>query len=104
MHSNTLVAYIERTFDIDLDVQDHQGEQQVDLSMLHRILTQRIVQLLSTNPSKVTAALYRIDVEESYVNNVLEHAAPNEIAAELATLIIQRQQEKHITRSQWRNS
>lgn len=68
------------------------------LQEVRAMLVQRIIGLLNTNPEKLMAILYRIDVSEAAVNEVFGTAFPPDVPELLADLIIERQLAKAETR------
>lgn len=67
-------------------------------SVLISILTERIAALLSNNPEKLMALLYRIDVSERDVAGIFESASTADLAMALAELVVERQTRKAETR------
>lgn len=66
-------------------------------------LVERIIQLLNTNPERLMAILYRIDVNEARVNDIFAHALPPDIPEEIADLVIERQMAKAETRARYKD-
>ena len=67
---------------------------------LRAMLINRITELLSRNPEKLMAILYRIDVKEVVVQNIMSTSFPLEVPIHLADLIITRQLEKAQSRAE----
>ena len=57
-------------------------------------LTQVVRYLLDHDFQRLLNALYRIDVSEQKVKEILSQAHPDQLAAELATEILKREQQK----------
>ena len=66
---------------------------------MRAMLINRITELLSRNPEKLMAMLYRIDVKEAAVNEIMTTSFPLEVPIHLADLIITRQLEKAQSRA-----
>jgi hypothetical protein len=66
---------------------------------MRAMLINRITELLSRNPEKLMAILYRIDVKEAAVNQIMSTSFPLEVPIHLADLIITRQLEKAQSRA-----
>ncbi|HCN04755.1 MAG TPA: hypothetical protein DIS79_03975 [Bacteroidetes bacterium] len=84
---------ISLTFDLD-EVES--------LEAVRAALVNRIIQLLTSNPERLMAALYRIDVQEQRVNEIFTTAIPPDVPDLLADLIIERQLQKARTRREHR--
>lgn len=76
-------------FDAPLPVTDW-----LTLDDVRRFVTGRIAALLDRRPEYLMHVLYRVDVAEADVKAVFESAPPDEIAARLADLLVERQMEK----------
>lgn len=74
------------------------------LAEIRRRLIERIVELLTRNPERLMAILYRIDVKESAVNEIMSKSFPTEVPIHLADLIIERQLAKARSRAEHRDS
>jgi len=66
---------------------------------MRAMLINRITELLSRNPEKLMAILYRIDVKEAVVHQIMSTSFPLEVPIHLADLIITRQLEKAQSRA-----
>ncbi len=66
------------------------------------LLTKRIEELLHSNTEKIKQILYRIDVDESRLGNLLSQCRPGEEAQIIASEIVERQVAKIKTRIQYR--
>ena len=71
--------------------------------VLFETVLQRVVELLSESPEKLMSILYRIDVSEEKINDVIKNAPVASIATRIATLIIERMREKIETRKKYRD-
>lgn len=69
-----------------------------DVHRLKAILTERITELLTKNPEKLMAVLYRLDVREHSINEVFNQSLSEDLAENISDLIIARQIEKLVTR------
>lgn len=72
-----------------------------DMTQLHNYLSQAITELLNYDFNRLLVALYRIDVSEQKVAKVINQEKAGEIAPKLATLIIERELQKVITRKKY---
>lgn len=66
-------------------------------------LTALINQLLDKDLNKLLLALYRIDIREEKIKNILAHAPADEMAPQIAELIIKKELQKVKTREQYRS-
>ena len=64
-------------------------------------LAQRVAYLLDREPNLLFSTLYRLDVLEHKINQVLDSSEDN--AYGLARLIVERQREKLKTRREWQS-
>lgn len=69
---------------------------------LFALLQKRIDELLDRDMERLMNALYRIDVPEKQVKEILHWAKPEEISAALTKAILDREKQKVITRRQYR--
>ena len=74
------------------------------LEHVRRLLVERIVELLNRNPEKLMSILYRIDVSEQRVNEIMTKSFPTEVPLHLADLIIERQLAKARSRAEHRDT
>ncbi len=65
-----------------------------DYHNLKNILTVRIAELLKSNLNELLRILYRIDVAEHKVKNAFKCISEEEIADQIAQLVIERQMQK----------
>jgi hypothetical protein len=87
--------------DLDLPKTEINQLQSPQMEELHQYLTLAIRELLDTGFNKLLNALYRIDVSEKKVSEVIHLEAPDEIAPKLATLVIERELQKVYTRQKY---
>jgi hypothetical protein len=73
------------------------------LNDLEDYLTKEIKQMLDHDFNGLLNAFYRIDLNESQVNELLSTAEPFQLPRELARLVIERQMKKVITRQAFRS-
>ncbi|MFN4909572.1 MAG: hypothetical protein ACK475_00945 [Bacteroidota bacterium] len=92
---------ISTVFDL-AEVQDAAPEAR--LEHLRRLLVERIVELLNRNPEKLMSILYRIDVSERRVNEIMTKSFPTEVPLHLADLIIERQLAKARSRAEHKDT
>jgi hypothetical protein len=76
-------------------------EYAVDNETFFKAVRQRIKHLLDTDMERLLHTLYRIDVPESKVREVLAHENPDNIDTAITELIIQRIREKIETRKKY---
>jgi len=72
-----------------------------DMEQLHEYLSRAISELLDRDFNRLLVALYRIDVSEHKVAEAISQENAGEIAPKLATLIIERELQKVITRKKY---
>ncbi|MBK7988605.1 MAG: hypothetical protein IPK11_17300 [Ignavibacteria bacterium] len=65
---------------------------------LRNALAEHITALLSTQPEKLMNILYRFDVSEDKIHEVFTTVFPFDIPLKVADLILERQQQKLVTR------
>jgi len=68
---------------------------------LHKYLTIAIGSMLDREFNKLLNLLYRVDIEESLVAEVLHAENPSEVASELARLVIDREMKKVESRKKY---
>lgn len=88
--------------DLSLD-QDDLPASVATLDELKSKLVPVITYLLDKDMNRLLNALYRIDINETKVKQVLTLGTPGNIATELAALIIERELQKVITRKKYRD-
>jgi hypothetical protein len=71
---------------------------------LFAFLQSRVNELLDRDMERLMNALYRIDVPEKQVKEILHLAQPEEISGALTKAILDREKQKVITRRQYRQS
>ena len=81
--------------DLELEASENPYER------LQEFLEIQIRQLLDRDFSGLLNAMYRIDMDENIVSEILEHSAPNELATNLAKAVLAREKQKVLTRQQY---
>lgn len=87
-------------FDITLRDVSLENLKGPELEDLINALAERVAYMLDKEPELLFSTLYRLDVLEHNINEVL-HSSTEAPAHGLARLIVQRQLEKAKTRGQW---
>lgn len=90
---------IEHTLDIRSGIAPSEDDA---LNRFREMLTEHVAQLLTQDPERLKWLLYRIDVPEKQLAEVLANTDTARIAAEITRLMIERQMEKAKTREQYR--
>lgn len=86
---------VKKDFDYEIIVENSWDEMKKDLAAFINVL-------LNKDFERLLQGLYRIDVDEEKVKEILNVRSPEFIADDLAQLILERQQQKAITRMQYR--
>ena len=81
--------------EVNLEPDDHTFE------WLELQLTRHINYLLDQDFNQLMNALYRIDIAESQIKEILSLASPGDIALNIARVIIEREKQKVITRQRY---
>lgn len=76
-------------------------EEEKGFGWLEKFLTKEVNYLLDNDFNKLLTALYRIDIPESQVKELLHQSNQGEIAKNIAGAIIAREKQKIITRQQY---
>jgi hypothetical protein len=76
---------------------------QPTLESVRQFLVNQIITLLNTNPERLMAILYRIDVSEARVNEIFRTAIPPDMPELLADVILERQLAKAESRARYRD-
>lgn len=97
LHESALL--ISKHFDIS---QSEFEVDNVDYTLFLKNLTRIINYLLEKDFQRLLNGLYRIDVSEKKVNEVLNQSAPDSIAKEISILILERELQKVETRLKYR--
>lgn len=92
----SLLPILHKNFDIE--------DEELLMSELRKKLSEKVKELMDTNWEKLLNILYRIDVSENKVKQVLAYVESKNIPKEIADLIIQRQIEKIKYRENYKNS
>lgn len=69
---------------------------------LHAALTNAIIYLMLNHMEQLLAILYRIDVNEKLIKEAFAENNPTLIAPKIATLVINRELQKAISRAQYK--
>jgi len=96
---NQCTALIAKDLAIDkqnLDISDYEN--------LKKQLTKNIQYLIDTDRQKLYNALYRIDISEKKLSELLTYSPPEKIAEVIAVLVIERESQKVVTRAKHRQS
>lgn len=72
-------------------------------TLLHAFLVQRVDYLLDNDFNALLNALYRIDIPQEKVTELLYHSESGTISSALASAIIDREKQKVVTRLKYRN-
>lgn len=94
---NEVYGIISRNFEVE-----RSGE--ITFETLRDLLGMRIRELLDKNLEKLVSIMYRIDLNQEKVDRIFENISKDEIAFQLAVLIIERQMEKVRTRRLYKNT
>lgn len=86
---------IKRDFGLE---EQFEAEEDKPFDRLHDVLTRIVKYLLDKDFSTLMTALYRIDVSEEKVKEILELSHPSQLASNLASAIILREKQKIETR------
>ncbi|MEQ8904757.1 hypothetical protein [Ekhidna sp.] len=88
--------------DLGLEEQMEFQEGENEFDRLEDFLTQQVNYLLDHDLNKLLNALYRIDIPENQVKNLLQQSQQGTIARNMAKAIIERERQKVINRQQYR--
>lgn len=99
--NNDIVRSAAERIAIAFDMDEAAVTTQYDV--IRAMLIDRIIALLNTNPERLMAILYRIDVSEARVNDIFSTALPPDMPELLADLIMDRQLAKAESRARYRN-
>ena len=87
--------------DLGLEDQFEFENQETDGDRLIKHLTEQINYLLDRDLNRLLNALYRIDIPENKVKELLHSSRQGEIAKNVAIAILEREKQKIITRQQY---
>ena len=93
-------AAIDEQFEMEL-VNTALPDEQEMLQQMRQALAKRLEFLLSHDPEHLKWILYRIDISEQKVLEILAHNVTDKAVLLIADLIIERQVQKAITRRQY---
>ena len=94
MEEEILIKDLNQSLNIELP-------EKISLAELEEMLATYINQLIQNDFEKLVSLLYRIDVSENKLKNLLQQYADENAGKIIAQLIIQRQQEKINSRKQF---
>ncbi len=93
-----MLENVSRSF--NLEASTHTLEREA----LIQLLAQRIAEMLTYETDLLFSTLYRLDVLEYKINEVIRGSAQDkDIASGLARLVIERQEEKNITKAAYKS-
>ena len=102
--SSSLIHSAAQRIAVAFDIGDVDGvPESITLADIKSLLVDRLIELLSRNPERLMAILYRIDVSESAVNDIFSKSMPPDVPELLADLIIQRQLAKAESRARYKS-
>ncbi len=88
--------------DLGLEDQFEFKNGESDFDRLLEYLTQRINYLIDHNLNTLLNALYRIDIPEDKIKELLQNSQQGQIARNIAEAVIEREKQKIITRRMYR--
>lgn len=91
-------ALIQKDFDID----DTFISQDLKLENFLHVLESTIRSMLDRDFNGLLNIVYRIDLPESQLKQILEYSKPDQISKELAIAIFERQKQKVISRNKYK--
>ncbi len=86
----------------DFSLENNELPVQSGLEAIRRYLTERIREMMARNHERFMNNMYRIDVDESRVNQILHSKDKLKIPEQLADLIIERQLQRIKTQMMYR--
>lgn len=86
---------------LGFDADEHLIDATLRLEDVKAFLVPRIAEMLNRNPAHLMSILYRVDVAEPRVQQVLQQSPPERIPHDLADLLIERQLQKVRMRRQY---
>jgi hypothetical protein len=92
--SRETMTLLSRQFDVDEDGGHSLQPTRVTMEDVRRFVAEQVKKLLNDNPALLMSILYRIDVAEVDVRNVLDYSEPSQMPFEIADLLIERQIQK----------
>jgi len=103
MGNNVLFTTVLNTIQKDIQLPEAaiNKVENVDLDTLRTYLTEIIRELLDRDFNRLMQAMYRIDIPEENFINALNAKNPNEIPAEIANLVINREMQKVESRKKY---
>ena len=88
--------------DFGLEEELERKKVKIVFDWLEDFLTKQVNKLLDHDFNRLLNALYRIDIPEEKVKKLLELSSQGEMARNIARAVIEREKQKVITRSQFR--
>jgi hypothetical protein len=102
MNEVTLITKSYQLIRKDLGIEEElEMKEETSLDSLTTYLERQINYLLDHNFNKLINAMYRIDIPDYKVNEILHSSKSGELALNLAKAIIEREKQKVITRLQY---
>lgn len=92
-HTDDLQQALSRSFDLDLP-------EQVSKEKIISALAFRVEKMIAGNPDQLFSLLYRLDIAESKIKAAMH--VPEGLPIKIAALIYERQEEKMISRKQFK--
>mgnify|MGYP001555280546 CR=1 FL=1 len=86
----------------DLGLQNDPQKKQITYEELLDMVSDRVAHLLASSPERLFSLLYRLDVSERKVDEVMKGQKEISTNVGLAELIIQRQKERLHTKKKWK--
>ena len=88
--------------DLGLKDQFEFKDEESDVNRLLDYLTSQINYLLDHDLNHLLNALYRIDIQEERIKDLLQNSEQGQIATNIAKAVIEREKQKVLTRRQYR--
>ena len=88
--------------DLGLEDQIEFKDEESDAHRLFQYLVGKVNDLIDYDFNRLLNALYRIDIHEETIKNLLQNSEQDKIATNIALAIIERERQKVITRQQYR--
>lgn len=97
--ANQSYSLIQKDFDTDESIID--GD--LSFEQILTVLESAIQSMLDHDFNRLLNAIYRIDLAPSTFKNILESSKPEELAKDLAIVILERQKQKVILRNKYKS-
>jgi hypothetical protein len=95
--SASLMRIIARDLGLDLDPHDN-----INYGALVDLVADRVIELLEGTPETLFSLLYRLDVSEKKVDQLIKYPSGEATNVSIARLIIQRQKERILTKQKYK--